>query len=484
MTRSHNLRKLLGFALLLATLTTTARAQSTIVETTPASGYRGIWYAVGKSDGPYVYKYSGGLGTYCAKHRPFAVYRPEVNKTFFCYGGTTDDSHQRLLHMVSYYDHESGQIPRPRVLLDKQTGDAHDNPVISLDDEGHVWIFSTSHGRSRPSYVHRSVEPYQIDRFERVDATYQADGEPRPLDNFSYFQVWRTKNEGFAAFFTRYHDPAGRTSMYMNSRDGRSWSEWTRLAAIDQGHYQVSAVGDGVAATAFNYHPNGKGLDYRTNLYYLQTTDGGQTWTNVKGERTAVPLTEPDNACLISDYRSESRNVYMKDLVFDPTGAPVILVVTSDGHEPGPENGPRQWELHRYADGEWHRSVIAESDNNYDTGSLYFEGDLWRLIAPTDPGPQAYNPGGEMVSWVSDDLGRTWRREQTLTRSSERNHTYARRPVDAHPDFYTLWADGHGRQPSESRLHFANQAGEVFTLPAKMDSDFATPARQESSTNR
>ena len=57
------------------------------------TGYRGIWYYNQPSGDEYVYKYSGGLGTYCAKHRPFAVYRPEVEKTFFCYGGTPVDAH-------------------------------------------------------------------------------------------------------------------------------------------------------------------------------------------------------------------------------------------------------------------------------------------------------------------------------------------------------------------------------------------------------
>ena len=117
----------------------------------------------------------------CAKHRPFAVYRPEVDKTFFCYGGTPLDAHLKhtgedlngdrsfsrerggfLLHMVSYFDHKTGQVPRPTILLDKNTADAHDNPVISIDDDGYIWIFSTSHGLSRPSYIHRSNEPYTL----------------------------------------------------------------------------------------------------------------------------------------------------------------------------------------------------------------------------------------------------------------------------------------------------------------------------------
>ena len=100
-----------------------------------ADGYRGIWYQCGKQDGPYRYKYSGGLGTYCAKHRPFAIYAEKVNKTFFCYGGT-DSENSTLLHMVSYYDHSTGTVPRPTILMDKHTRDAHDNPVIAIDARG------------------------------------------------------------------------------------------------------------------------------------------------------------------------------------------------------------------------------------------------------------------------------------------------------------------------------------------------------------
>ena len=67
---------------------------------TKAEGYRGIWYMNQPSNDEYVYKYSGGLGTYCAKHKPFAVYCEQVSKTFFCFGGTTKDNKRRLLHMV------------------------------------------------------------------------------------------------------------------------------------------------------------------------------------------------------------------------------------------------------------------------------------------------------------------------------------------------------------------------------------------------
>lgn len=461
------------------------------------TGYRGIWYFNQPSGDEYVYKYSGGLGTYCAKHRPFAVYRPEVEKTFFCYGGTPKDAHLNhseedlngdrpfgrereglLIHCISYFDHETGTVPRPTILLDKHTADAHDNPVISVDDDGYVWIFSTSHGLSRPSYVHRSTKPYDIDTFEQIDVTYQLAGETKPMDNFSYMQAWHLPGRGFINFVTRYKVPSDRTLFFMTSKDGVAWSEWQRLAAIDKGHYQVSACTETRAGSAFNYHPEPKGLNWRTNLYYVETPDFGETWTNAAGEPVDLPLTTPDNNALVHDYAAEGLKVYLKDIRFDRHGRPSVLVIVSKGYESGPENGPRTWVLLQWTGSEWVRHNLTESDSNYDMGSLYLEDDgTWRIIAPTETGPQPYNPGGEMAMWVSDDEGKSWSMTKQLTTGSARNHTYARRPVNAHPDFYALWADGNPRQASKSCIYFCTKDGTVYCLPEKMDDDTATPER-------
>ncbi len=438
-------------------------------------GYRGIWYMNQPSGDEYVYKYSGGLGTYCAKHRPFAVYRPEVQRTFFCYGGTTKDSNRRLVHMVSYFDHRTKSVPRPTLLLDKQTSDAHDNPVISVDDKGYLWIFSTSHGTSRPSYIHRSTRPYSVEEFEQVEAT-RANGKQRvAIDNFSYMQAWHIRGRGFLCFFTRYGDPAKRTLMCMTSADGVNWSEWQRLAAVEEGHYQISAVGRDRAGTAFNYHPQGKGLNWRTNLYYLETPDFGKTWQTIDGRRVDVPLTSADSEAIVHNYREEKLNVYLKDIRYDEHDRPVILYLTSKGYQSGPKNDPRTWTTARWTGSAWEINRAFTSDNNYDMGSLWIEDDgTWRIIAPTETGPQPYNPGGEVALWISHDKGQNWKKQQQMTRGSERNHTYVRRAVDAHRDFYGLWADGHGRQPSLSRLYICDRDGNAWILPRQMTSSNAT----------
>ena len=474
--------QLLGLLLTTSTLCLAAPPQVTLNQ--KDDGYRGIWYMNQPSGDEYVYKYSGGLGTYCAKHRPFAVYCPEVDKTFFCYGGSTVENSRKLIHMVSYFDHKTKTVPRPTILLDKKTDDAHDNPVISVDDDGYIWILSTSHGLSRPSYIHRSKEPYSIDEFQLISADRMENGKQIPITNFSYMQAWHVTGHGFLCFFTVYKNPAARTTFCMTSSDGVHWNQRQRLAAIAQGHYQISAVGEAtkpnavpVAGTAFNYHPQKKGLNWRTNLYYLQTNDFAKSWQNAAGESVELPLTTVDNNALIHDYESEKLNVYMKDIRFDADGRPVVLYITSKGYESGPKNNPRTWTTARWTGSEWEIHPGFTSDNNYDMGSLWIEPDgTWRVIGPAGVGPQPFNPGGEVQVWTSGDLGKTWKKERQLTSDSERNHTYVRRPVNAHPDFYALWADGHGRKPSESDLYFTNKAADcVWRLPRKMTGEAAVP---------
>ncbi|NQV33619.1 MAG: BNR-4 repeat-containing protein [Phycisphaeraceae bacterium] len=440
-------------------------------------GYRGIWYMNQPLRTVYKYKYSGGLGTYCAKHKPFAVYCDEVKKTFFCYGGTTKASDKELIHMVSYYDHEKKVVPRPTILLDKNTDDAHDNPVMNVDAKGHIWVFSTSHGTSRPSYIHRSTKPYDINAFELVSATRLQDGNKVPMENFSYFQAWHLPDKGFVCFFTKYGWGAARTLAFMTSPDGVAWSKWQQLASMAQGHYQVSGVAQEKAACAFNYHPKKQGLNYRTNLYYIETPDLGRSWRTVDGTSLELPLTSTKSPALVRDYEKEGLKVYLKDIRFDEQGRPIILYITCKGFESGPKNDPRTWTLAHWDGGQWCIEEITTSDNNYDMGSLYIENSVWQVIGPTETGPQAYNPGGEMALWESKDRGKTWKRLKQLTRNSERNHTYARAPVNAHPDFYAFWADGHGGQPSQSNLYFCNRSGDVYALPRHMNELYAQPTR-------
>lgn len=426
-------------------------------------GYRGIWYFNQPSQDEYRYKYSGGFATYPQQQLPVAVYAKAVNKTFFCYGGRSRGKNE-LLHMVSWFDHATGRVPRPTLLLNKRTDDAHDNPTLMLDDAGHVWVFSAAHGTARPSWIHRSTKPWSVDTFEQVLET-----------NFSYTQPWWMPGRGFLFLHTRYR--SGRGLFWMTSPDGRSWSEPHRLAHIELGDYQISWRHGTRLASVFDYHPRPGGLNERANIYYAETADHGRTWRTVAGEPLSLPLTNAANPALALDSRARQELVYLKDLNFDAAGRPVVLYLTTTGYESGPKHGARPWFTLRWTGTEWVRRPFTTSDHNYDHGSLSIEADgTWRVIAPTEPGPQPWTTGGEMVLWTSRDEGATWTRVRQLTRDSRFNHTYARRPVDAHPGFYALWADGHTLEPSESSLYFTDRDGtRVWRLPRQMDGEEAEP---------
>ncbi len=465
-----------------------AAAQSPLTLNHKDDGYRGIWYSNQPSQDEYVYKYSGGLGTYPANHYPFSIYAKEVHKTFFCYGGTTKDG-KTLLHIVSYFDHKTGMVPRPTIVLDKKTDNAHDNPVINMDKDGYIWLFSTAHGTNSPSYVHKSTKPYDISEFKQVPVSKSVDGKKVPLDNFSYLQTWYQKDNGFLNLFTHYDrnviagqpSKPRRTISYMTSPDGIDYSEWKDLATIEEGHYQTSGCFQNkIIGSAFNFHPvkqGENGLNYRTNLYYIQTKDFGETWQSAEELPVKIPVADINNPTLVKDYHSLGSNVYINDLSFDKNGRPVILFLTSKGYESGPKSGPREWKTARYTGNSWEIRPITTSGSNYDMGSLYIDSKgRWHVIGPTTMGPQGYNTGGEMVRWTSKNQGKSWKSKQ-LTFNSLYNHSYARRPVYVHKDFYAFWADGHGRKKSDSRLYFCDKKGNVFMLPQYMQKDFEQPLK-------
>lgn len=450
-------------------------------------GYRGIWYFIGKTNDEYVHKYSGGLGTYPANHYPFSVYAPSVHKTFFCYGGASKAEKPSLLHEVAYFDHKSNTVSRPTIILDKQTDDAHDNPVISIDKFGFIWIFSTSHGVERPSYIHKSSKPYDIESFELISATYLKNGKSEPFNNFSYLQIYYDLKQGFFGLMTHYEkdvlkygkNKPRRTIGYITSADGVKWSEIKDLGIIQEGHYQSSGVtkagnDDKKIVSVFNYHPDtdkGAGLDYRTNIYYLETTDFGKTWQNSIGENVQIPLVNVQNDALVYDAEKEGKLVFINDVAFDETGNTMISYITSKGPNPGPQNGPHEFMTIFLKKGERQQKKVCTVDHNYDYGSLYYEKGNWLIIAPTGKAPFSFNSGGELEKWELSKKDTNWKFVKKVTQDSQVNHSYPRKPINFNPNFYAFWADGNPREKSVSNLYFSNQKGEVFKLPSKFEGE-------------
>lgn len=438
-----------------------AAADPPVLSRAQDTGYRGIWFTLGQMSA-HGDKYSGGLGTYTANHVPMAIYSPEADKTFFVYGGAKGGQ-RHLLAMAAYYDHKRGVVPRPTIVHDKQTvDDPHDNPALSLDSDGYLWVFVSGRAKVRPGLIYRSTQPYSTAAFELIAQR-----------EFTYPQPRWFPGRGFVFLFTKY--TKGRELYWNSSPDGRVWTPDVKFAGMG-GHYQTSHVRGNRIITAFNMHPGGN-VDKRTNLYFLQTEDFGATWRNAAGEAVTLPLSDRHNPALVHDYEAEKLLVYVHDLDLDRDGRPVIVYCTSHDYRPGPDGDPRTLTAARWLGDRWRFEPITRVNHNYSTGSLYVDAQGHeRFCGPTETGPQPLGSGAEVALWTHADGDPVWRKERDVTTHSPLNHNYVRRPLNAHPDFYAYWADGNPDKLSRSCLYFTNQAGDkVWRLPYDMAGETAAP---------
>ena len=421
-------------------------------------GFQGIWFALGNSLGAYGHKYSGGLATYTAKHRPIAIYDEETDRTYFTYGGWDPQTGDLAIY-VAYYSHASNTLRRPvKVHTWEAWDDPHNNAAITIDGTGRVWVFISGRGHVKRGFKYVTEAPHDVSAFRQVSEEFSA-----------YPQPWFIEGHGIFHMFTGYADWSTRELYFETSNeDGSEWSPRKKLAGFG-GHYEVSAERDGSIYTAFNYHPDGP--DSRTNLYFLESHDFGQTWFDSWGRRVRIPLREPENPALILDLESKGHLSYVKDLNFDADGNPIVLFLESEDFRPGPLETKRTLKVGHRVDGQWTFHTVAETDHNYDMGSLWVEGDTWRVIAPTGPGTHPYFSGGEVEQRVSTDSGRTWRHDRWLTEDSAFPHNYVRRPHNAHEGFDAFWADGDPSAPSSSHLWFSSREGDLWEFPYTIDAN-------------
>lgn len=463
------MKKFLLFILLLNTGSLILAQKKGEYNNVKIDGYRSIWYDL-KQESEYGSKNTGS-GTWTENHRPMAIYAPKVNKTFFVYGGTIDKNEHYLLCMIGCYDHETGLVRKPTIVYDKQgVDDPHDNPSMLIDNDGYIWVFVAGRASIRPGYIYRSVKPYDCSEFEWTSFK----------ENMAYPQPWNVDGKGFFLFYTRYDGV--RQLFYRTSSDGYKWSDYHQLASIiskgetKSGHYQFTAQYNDKLVTAFTRHINGD-VDTRTNIYYLQTTDFGKTWTLADGTPVTVPVVDKDSPCRILDVESKGQLVYIKDVNFDVDGNPVILYLKSVGYQAGPNSGPREWFVAHWTGKKWMMHYITKSSHNYDLGSIYVEGKLWRIVAPLADGPQRWGCGGEVESWISKNAGINWTKERVYTKDSPRNHMYVRRPIPYSEPFYAFWTDGNTEKSSISYLYFGDSKGNVFRLPYNMKEEWEKPEK-------
>lgn len=92
-----------------------------------------------------------------------AIYNSVSNKTYFVYGGTSAANEKHLLCMIGYYDHQTGEVPKPVMVYDKQgVDDPHDNPSIMMDEKGYIWVIVSGRGKKDQDLNTAMIKNWQV----------------------------------------------------------------------------------------------------------------------------------------------------------------------------------------------------------------------------------------------------------------------------------------------------------------------------------
>src|SRR5207248_198342 len=121
---------------------------------------------------------------------------------------------------------------------------------------------------------------------------------------------------------------------------GLQWKAPKVLGEIEKGCDAISWRSNAKIGVAFTYR---RPKDNRpTGLFYVETSDFGQTWTTARHEKVETPITSASSTALVFDYATGGRTVSLKDLNFDLLGNPTILHQASPGGLAG-DAGPYLW---------------------------------------------------------------------------------------------------------------------------------------------
>ncbi len=379
----------------------------------------------GDSVSETLYKYSGNLGTYTAKHYPTAVKEGETiyfvfsgpvdldNKHWFSSGGqqratTSGDGEintaplfrnpvgksEALGIYVAKYEPAGQRVTPPILVHVKYTDDPHDNAVINIDDEGYIYILVAGRGETRGAFLYRSQTPRDIIAFDDISPeSVNYSNDYSDFDGrvgIAYPKLFWVDSDGgyFRLIYTVYCGEAscgGRNIFTAELRvDGAAKATMESVTRIANylGHYAIANARGEDIVLAFNVHLNGK-VDDRTNLYYLHSSDGGKTWRNAQNLAVSLPLDSQTaiEQAVVRKYHQNGqqvfRRIYLKDIQFSGTGnnkRPFILYV-----------GALNWD----APNSYQPSLVVD----HYLAKSYWDGSQWSQYRITDDVDHAYSSG-------------------------------------------------------------------------------------------
>lgn len=350
--------------------------------------------------------------------------------TYVAYQGPHEDPY------VAAYVHASGKWIGPVQAgvslmgkspdqVDPGELDNHGKPALVVDRQGYVHVIFGSHGGD-PKFGKNPLGEFFMGTKGKM--THVVSAKPgdisswRTLDNLpanGTYSQWVKLANGDLYLFYRHGGHRSDWVYQKSTDDARTFSAPVSVlkhkisAASPNVHdawYAWFDTGQGETITAsYVYHPcaNPRHTDFRGNTYYMQMDCRDGSWTNVQGEKVAMPATKEsaDQLTLIQNSGTEKSS--HGSCHVDSAGNPHIFFRFGGGVR-----------YYRWDGKAWQKPVNVAAD--YSKGS---DGDFM-VESPTTVRAlltQGKGGTGEVNWWKTTDGGLTWSKEATAFSSAGLN---------------------------------------------------------------
>ena len=363
---------------------------------------------------------------------PQAVYDQERERTYIAFQGNL------LNPYITAYDHPSGRWFGPYMIgTNSLAGDLHGAPSLVIDADGYIFVFYGGHltqmGHSRSARPHDISEWVDLGPVKvgspavTIAASYpqpvlQDDGSIRLYYRCDRtgetYHDWKSVVSTGAALAPQWVAPETVIDSAM-SAGATETIEAKTTAVYYEWYINVEDGGTGTPAfaavrrdrkepgrTADNYY-------VRKGVYYAERSVEG-SWTNVTGDKLAVPL-RYSSLDTTADVRPETRDEYTNQVVLrrNEAGEPAVLYLKGPWYD---TRDPYEWRLARWSSTEstWTDTLITTTDDFFDAGTFEFmpNGDIeaflttggmsddqWLLEQNGIPAAQLAKRGGDITWW-------------------------------------------------------------------------------------
>ena len=348
--------------------------------------------------------------------------------------------------------------------IDPAELDNHGKPALVVDRQGYIHLVFGSHGGD-PKYGPNPLGEFFMGtkgRMTHVVSTKPSDISAwRVVDNIPVngtYNQWVKLANGDLYLFYRHGGHRSDWVYQKSVDDGRTFSAPVSVLkhkvsagspTVNDSWYAWFDNGQGDTITAsYIYHPcaNPKHTAHRNNTYYMQLDARTGRWTNVRGERLALPVTkESADKLTLIEATGAVRTTHGTTHV-DSAGRPHLVFPA------GQEVRYYRW------DGKAWQKPVAVGDGNarmHDADFIVDSPTHVRMLLA-----QMTEVGNEIAWWKTTDGGRTWLKGAVFMTSKERTFTPSAIIRNAHPDAVMLLSSRSAAEPHlYRRMHLVGAHG-------------------------